>query len=487
MTVTSEPTRSTKTRAVVEAPDHAQAWSVCQEGRDRILAGRVKEGLALLQRAAVLAPDHPYIQINSLTHLHYKLGHTRQELFEGFCDWAQRFVPPSLAQAIPVHNPDPNRPLRIGYISPDFCRHSVATTFEPVLDGFDRGTFSAYGYGNVAQPDEITKRLADKFDVYRSIHGKDLTTILEQIRADRIDILVHLGGHTAHNCLEILAFKPAPIQMDWGGLSTTGMPQVDVRITDACYDPPVCRSTYVEQCIDLPGGLTVFRPPAQSPLVGALPALKTGIVTFGVFNSCAKINPFVLELWAGILRALPTARLLMKFAHGDEPEVQTWYHSFFEHQGVGAQRIDILGWQPEGRHLDLFNRVDLMLDTYPYNGGLTTLEGLWMGVPSVTLTGDTFVSRAGLSILKPVHLEVFCATEARQYVEKAIAFATQLPELAEIRRGLRASLLASPLCDVGRVTWELAEAYRSIWTERCRRCAGRVNNRKPRKRRERRF
>lgn len=453
---------------------NTEAWTLCRRGRDLMIRGRISEGYACLERAAVAAPDNPYIQVNPWTHRHYLPDHTREELYQGLCHWAQRFLPNSWTQQDHSNNRDPERSLRIGYLSADFRQHAVATTFEPILDGHDAAQSELYGYGNIAEVDSVTERLACKFNKYRSIHGRCLQDIVDQIRADQIDILVHLAGHTANNCLEIMAFKPAPVQVDMGGLSTTGMIQVDYRITDDCYDPPAVHRHHSERCIALPGGLTAFCPPPHGPTVSRLPALQHETFTFGACNKAIKISDTTLDLWCRVLTALPEAQLRLKFQHADEPDVQSYFRDQFALRGILPARLQFVGWLPRGDHLAFLNEVDLLLDTTPYNGGLTTLEGLWMGIPTLSLTGDTFVSRAGLSILSRVGLETFCADSPEVYIEKAVAFARQHTALAEIRQGLRTRMLASPLCDVGRLARQLSESYRHMWRCWCQTAKRRV-------------
>ncbi len=444
-----------------------QAWDLCRQGRDLLWRGQAVQGVACMQRAAHLAPDNPYIQLNTLTHLHYLPEITRQDLYQGFVSWAQRFVPFAGTTGDYHCSRDPDRRLRIGYISPDFYQHSVAFTFEPILDALDRRDLEVYGYGNVETPDSFTTRLSGKFEMYRDIHGLPLEDIVNRIWDDHIDILVALAGYTAGHCLEILGCKPAPIQVDMGGLCTTGLQQIDYRLTDELYDPRDTQPYYVERLVYLPGGLSVFRPPALSPTIAPLPALSGHGLTFGAFNFCGKITDVTLDLWAQVLQRLPAAHLVLKFKQGDDPALQTYYIQALETRGIARHRVEIMGTLPYGEHLDLFNRIDLLLDTSPYNGGVTTLEGLWMGVPTLTLTGQTFVSRAGLSILSRVGLDMFCSTRIDEVVNKAVAFAGQLSELNQIRLGLRARMLSSPLCDPGRMSRELTRAYRWMWQRYC--------------------
>ncbi len=432
------------------------AWSL-------VRIGQLEEGVRQLREAKAAHPDSSGACASYYWFSHYLPQQTRMEIKAGYQHWARCFAPASLAQTVHANAPDPERRLRIAYISPDFHRHAVAYFFEPVLDSHDRQCVELYGYGNVAQPDATTARFRSKFHQYRDIRGQDATTVAAWIEQDEIDILVELAGHVRDNRLDVLALKPAPIQVDFGGISTSGMPQIDYRITDEVYDPPETQDDYVEQCICLPGGLSCFCPPSQSPLVGPLPARQGDGFCFGSFNNNAKISPAVLSVWTQILKDIPQAHMIIKFPGGTDVRLQETYYQRFAARGVSRERIDILGQLPFAQHMDLYNRVDLLLDTYPYNGGITTLEGLWMGVPTLTWTGQTFVSRAGWSILTRLGLEGFVAHSAREYAHKASAFVRQTDELARIRCALRSMMLHSPLCDLTRVSRELERAYRRMW------------------------
>jgi len=452
-------------RACELAPE--EAWIYCAHGRSLIFVGRVKEGLRYMEQAMQMSPADPYLQTNCLWYRHYIQELDRGFFYQAYHDWSQRFVPVHLCRHDHLNSPEPQRKLRIGYISPDFYGHSVVYTFEPVLDGHDRSQVELFGYGNVTCPDKTTERLQAKFDCYRSVKGRHAEAIATQIRSDRIDILVALAGHCADNCLPVLAYKPAPIQVDVGSISTTGVEQIDYRITDEIYDPPETQAFYTEKLTYLSGGSISYRPPDESPLVGPLPFQSRGFITFGSFNHLVKISDDTLRLWCRTLRAVPDSRMQLKFLAGHDPGLQAYYRDCFARHGICPDRISITGELPFQQHLAVFNRVDILLDTYPFNGAITTLEGLWMGVPTLTLTGQTFVSRAGLAILKRLNLEVFAAQSEEEYIDKACSFAGQPGELAAIRHSLRPHMLDSPLCLPGRMARELESAYRRMWHTWC--------------------
>jgi len=443
------------------------AWICCSYAHDLIHAGRVDEGFKQMCRAAQAAPDDPFIQANCLWYRHYVPEQDRASFFRAYQDWARRFWPMRLCRQDYMNRPAPQRRLRIGYISPDFCRHSVADTFEPIFDGHDRAQVEVFGYGNVACPDDTTQRLKEKCDQYRDIYGQDPECVAEQVRSDKIDILVALAGHCTGNCLAVLAHKPAPIQADWGSISTTGMEQVDYRLTDAVLDPPDTQAFYVEKLAHISSGFVSFRPPVESPLVEPLPCQAQGFVTFGSFNNHIKINDLTLQLWCRVLNAIPDAQMILKFQAGHDPGLQAYYQERFAQYGVSPGRVHIKGAMAHFEHLRLLSQVDIALDTFPFNGCVTTLEGLWMGVPILSLNGTTYVAQVGRNIMTQLGLETFIAQQPDEFVAKARSFAAQAQALASIRHSLRGLMLDSQLCRPERMAQALESGYRQMWRHWC--------------------
>ena len=439
-------------------------------GRNLVHAGQIQEGIEHLRKAAAMAPEDTMVGGILLWNLHYLPGQDPAELFEEYKRLGRIHAPVHLAKKSHENVPDPERRLRIGYVSADFRVHSTARSFEPFLDGHNRQEVEVYGYGYVARPDRMTEDLKGKFDHYRDIYAVHYEKTAKLIEEDKIDILIEIGGHCKGNCLGILAYKPAPIQVDYGGINTSGMEQIDYRLTDSLFDPPELQKFYVEESVCLPGGLLCYSPPRSSPLVAPLAAKQKGYVTFGSFNNSMKTNPYILSLWAQILKANSTFRLILKFPAADDQKVVDNYYSEFEQLGIDRERIQMYSMFPSHfEHMDLYNQIDIALDTYPYNGLITTLETLWMGVPMVSLVGnDSYLSRVGLSALSRVGLEIFAASTGDEYVDKAIAFAGQLDELAQIRASLRSMMLNSPLCSPKRFTGEVEQAYRKMWHRWCR-------------------
>lgn len=461
------------------APDNVEF--IASLGRNLMGVGQIDEGIGLLRKAADLAPDSPIVGSILLWNLHYLPGQTRKMFYDQYRQWGQTYAPMSASKRSYQNVPDPDRKLRIGYVSPDFHMHSAAHSFEPFLDGYDRDKLQVYGYGYVTRPDETTKRLEQKFDCYRDIHAMHYEKTARLIEQDEIDILVEMGGHSDNNCLGVLKYKPAPIQVDHGGIDTSGMEQIDYRLTDELLDPPHLQKFYVEQSICLPGGLASFRPARVSPLVSPLPAKRNGYVTFGSFNNNIKISDDIMSLWAQILNATDDSCLVLKFIAGGDQGARDRYFRKLAQLGIDRERVKIYGTMPHFEHLRLLGQVDIALDTYPYNGCITTLEGLWMGVPTVTLVGEHYVSRVGYSVLSRVGLGIFAASTPQEYVAKAVAFAGQLENLAAIRASLRQRLLESDLCDPRRLAREIEAAFRKMWYRWCHSQGVSMADRKPKR------
>jgi predicted O-linked N-acetylglucosamine transferase (SPINDLY family) len=265
-----------------------------------------------------------------------------------------------------------------------------------------------------------------------------------------------------------LVFKAAPIQVDLGALCGLGIPQIDYRITDDVLDPPDMQPYHLEKLVYLSGGFVTYCPPSESPLVTPLAAQSNGFVTLGSFNNHVKINDQVMGMWSEILRRVPNARLVLKFPRADDPGIRRGLQQRFQKHGIALDRIQFAGMTSYFDHLRLLGQMDLLLDCFPFNGYRTALEGLWMGVPTISLSGTTHVSRTGLAILKQLGLdEAFAAQTPQGYIDRACAYAAQLDELASIRSALRKLLLSSSICDPKRYARSLEEAFRTMWRQWC--------------------
>ncbi len=451
-------------------PNAAAPWA--RIGVMRKEQGRVEEALVAFRKAIALEPASAALHSNLVTTLNCSPGVSPEEIWAESRRWNQKFGHVPHTRVEPHGNdPAPERRLRIGYVSADFRRHSVAAFFEPLLAAHDRSGFEIVCYAELARLDATSKRIRDGADIWRNTAGQGDRQFAAQVRRDGIDILVDLGGHTAHNRLCGFALRPAPLQVTWLGYpNTTGLDAMDYRITDAICDPPDDRATpHSERPLRLARGFHCYGPPADAPEVAPPPSTGNGFVTFGSFNNLAKTTPEVVAIWSELLRAVPEARLLLKSRALADGATRKRYRALFAAQGVAAERIDMAGHiESTGGHLGAYGRIDIALDTFPYNGTTTTCEALWMGVPVVTLTADRPAGRVGASLLTQAGLETAVATAPAEFFEAATALAANPQRLADLRAGLRGRLKRSCLMDRAAFARSIETAYRGIWRDWCR-------------------
>ena len=363
--------------------------------------------------------------------------------------------------------PDPERRLRIGYVSADFRRHSAYSVFGPVLEHHDHENFEVVCYSGVKREDDITRRVREAADRWHPVLRLSDAALAEQIRAERIDILVDLSGHTEGNRLLVFARKPAPVQVTaWGHATGTGVDAIDYFFADPVLVPLTERALFAEEVFDLPCFLC-YAPPQYLPEINALPALAGAPFTFGCINRVEKISAPVMALWARILEAVPHSRLLLKPVDLDDPEVRQRLLERLQAAGVGPERVRLMGFTAHGEHLKIYHEVDLGLDAFPQNGGVSTAEALWMGVPVVALNGETLNGRNSASILSTLDMPEWIARSEEEYVRIALAAARDPGGLAQTRSTLRARVAGSVFGDASRYTRAVERAYRSIWRRWC--------------------
>jgi predicted O-linked N-acetylglucosamine transferase (SPINDLY family) len=434
-------------------------------------SGRLDEAIAIQRRAIALDPELPAGRSNLLYKLVYDETVSPQALFDEHAAWGREMAARyATAGARFANAPQPDRRLRIGYVSADFRHHSVAFFAEALLAAHDKNAVEVFLFANDTRADAVTRRLTAHADRVVSIFGMADERAAAQIRALGIDILVDLSGHTSGNRMMLFARKPAPVQATWLGYpATTGLPTIDYRITDAVADPPgEADALHTERLVRIDGGFLCYRPLDLAGAVAPLPARAAGYVTFGSFNNFAKLSPGTIALWARLLREVPDARLLLKASQFKDADTRARCHAAFTAAGVASDRIEIVPPLPDtADHLALYGRVDIALDPLTYNGSTTTCEALWMGVPTVTLRGDRHVSRVGASIMTTIGLGELIAGDADDYLAIASRLAHDLDHLAEIRAGMRERLRASPLCDAPRFARAMEAAYRDIWQRWC--------------------
>jgi protein O-GlcNAc transferase len=469
-------------RAVALDPKNANAF--CELGTSLYALRRWDDAKAAFQNALGTEPTHKVARSNLVTcdlmHNLYEDEATPDEVFTRHRRWGDEIVtelvPIAAAEAKPLTNTrDPNRRLRIGFVSADFKDHPVARYFHPLLAHYDRKALEFYCYAERERTDAYTEALQKAGGIWRISGRNDSDAALrEQLRRDAIDIMIDLSGQTGGTRLSALAVRATPLAASWLGYpATTGLPTIDWRITDALADPPGHERYYVEKLLRLPDGFLCYEPREDAPAVGPLPATTRGTMTFGSFNNIIKVTPATVHCWAAILAAVPGSRLVLKAGTLADPPLRAFYLEQFVAAGVEEHRIELRSHLVEaGEHLGAYNEIDIGLDPLVYNGTTTTCEALWMGVPVISMIGDRHAARVGYDLLSRVGLSEFAAPDTASYVETVVKLATDLPRLAQTRRELRERMQRSPLCDATHFAKQFEKGLRDIWREWCAQPAG---------------
>ncbi|HKY39206.1 MAG TPA: tetratricopeptide repeat protein [Polyangiaceae bacterium] len=498
-------------RAVEVNPRSVEAQQ--EHGQALLAAERLGEALEVFRRAQRLDPAHLEIQLG-LSHAAFRCGlieevvttlkhavlrkpdatlHSNlvfscmfhpelsaEALLDEARSWARAHADPPQTE-IRQHGSDPNpkRRLKVGYVSPDFWDHCQALFMAPLLHAHDREQLEVTCYASVQRPDGVTTLLKERADAWHDVSRLDDTALAQKIRDDGVDILVDLTMHMGGSRLRAFARRPAPVQISWLAYpGTTGMSQIDYRITDQYLDPapdqqPRERSElpriedlphYSERSIVLADTFWCYDPLSEKHEVAPLPALSRDYVTFGCLNNLAKVNAQVLELWARVLSAVPGSHMLLRAPVG-EPRRRTV--AAFKQLGIEAARIQFAEKLPRRDYLESYSDIDICLDTFPYNGHTTSLDAQWMGVPVITLVGNTVVGRAGLCQATHLGLPELICHDPEQFVARAVQLANDLDALSELRAGMRARMQASPLMDAPRFASQLEQAYRLAWQQWC--------------------
>ncbi len=449
-------------RAVELKPDSAQNYNSL--GGILLNQGKVDDAIACYRKAIELKPNWASVHDNLLIALQYRDGITLAELAAAHAEFERLHAAPLRAEWR-QHEIDRNadRPLIVGFVSSNFRQHAVGHFVVQALENIDREHFKVVCYSDQTGSDDWTNRFRAASAIWRETAALRDTELAEQIRADRVDILFDLAGHTAMNRLLVFARKPAPIQVTWADyVGTTGLAAMDYILADRYEIPPEAEPYYTERVLRMPHGYVCYDPPPYAPPVSRLPAVQQGFVTFACFNFRPKITVKMLDVWANILQRLPDSRLLFKYLGMNDASVADNLLNEFSRRGIDPQRIECRGWSRHRELLVEYQRVDLALDTFPYNGGLTTCEAMWMGVPVITCPGETFASRHSMSHLSNVGLTETIARDLDDYVEVAMSLATDLSRLATIRRGLRDRLARSPLCDGRKFAHDMMRILREL-------------------------
>lgn len=440
-------------------PTHPVAYSGL--GTVALEQGDLDSALKHFWRYASLQSNNPVAHSDLLFWLLHHPRYSPQQLFEAHRTWAIRHADP-LGRDVPPHEnaPTTDRPLRVGYVSPDFRDHTVARFVQPLLARHDPCRVVSVCYSDAARPDHITRNLKGLAAEWRDTAGVSDERMAAMIRADRIDILVDLAGHMGGNRLTLFALRPAPVQITYLYPHSTGLEAMDYFLTDAIANPPgPSESFYTEELVRLPGCAWCYWP-TDVPVVDVMPADSAGHVTFGAMNRMAKVTPMVAALWARVMAAVPTSHLLLLAPGGEENGA---VRRMMESAGVPGDRLRLVACGPRSEYLRRCSEADVPLDPFPYNGMTTTCDLMWLGVPVVTLAGASHAARVGASMLGAVGLADLVAQTPDDYVRIAAALALDKPRLRELRGTLRGRMERSPLRDAAGFTRRVESAFLEMW------------------------
>jgi predicted O-linked N-acetylglucosamine transferase (SPINDLY family) len=427
----------------------------------------IDQAIDFYQQAALTGDNNKINAYSGQVFLrHYQWNSTSETLYKHHCTFSEQLKKKNVYQFnIEKYLKQPK--INIGYVSPDFRKHPVGNFIYPILKNHNQSLFNVYCFSSTEQMDSMSEKIKDVVFQWTDINSLSNEAICNEIHKESIHILVDLAGHTKSNRIEVFAMKPAPIQMSYLGYpGTTGLSQIDYRITDSWADPPGEGKYYAEQLVRMPNCFLCYHPDLQISQPSGLPSEKNGWITFGSFNRMPKMNNTILEIWASILKRLKKSRLLLKTKAFKDPDIQKKIKKFFENKGIESNRLILLQFSPtQAQHFSLYNQMDIALDTYPYHGTTTTCEALFMGVPVITLKGQVHVSRASVSILHNVGLQDCIANTPEEYMYKAIQMASNIPLLRQIRQQLRTIVISSSLCDTQNYISDLERKYLWMWNQ----------------------
>lgn len=457
-------------------PEHPDGWLM--HGFALAQQARADDAVEAFIRAhALSSPPSNAMLSNALFASMYSDQRSAADIVTLHRELAARIRPPAMqtttgectvTATLPAHSRDRDaqRRLRVGFVSADLRRHPVATFFEPVLEQLDRDRIETLCYFTGEEGDAVTARLRQQAQHWRDCAGHSDAQLLDRIRADAPDILIDLAGHTACNRLAVFRARPAPVQATWIGYpGTTGLPEMDWLIADDMLCPPGSDALYSERVYRLPGTAWRYRAPADAPDVAPAPMLRNGFITFGSYNNLPKLSDRTLRLWACALQAVPGARLRLKALAFADQTTREATRERFAAFGLSPDHLQIEPPSPPDQFLGSYADIDIALDPLPYNGGTTSCEALWMGVPVVTLAGASFCARMTASFASSIGLGELIAGNEQDYVAIARRLANHGDRLATLRGGLRESMRHSPLCDTAGGARALERACRHFWTK----------------------
>jgi protein O-GlcNAc transferase len=445
-------------------PDYAEALS--NLGNALTEQGKFDEAIVFMQKAVEIKKDYTEAHSNLLMNMHYSPDCSAQEIYDEHIKWDKQHAEGLLKKTESYRNSiAPERKIRIGMVSGSFRRHPVGYMIVTALENLDGQNFELYGYSNTLKMDDLGQRIRESCLMWRLIAGMNDQEVCALIKEDAIDILVDLSGHASNNRLLVFARKPAPVQVKWvgGQFNTTGMQAMDYYISDWVESPQDHDRWYTEQVVRLPDGYVCYAPPNYAPAVNTLPMLSNNHVTFGCFNNLAKINSEVIVLWAKLLRKMQGSKLILISKQLGDADTQERYKKSFMQEGILPEQLDLRGVRPHSELLKSYNEIDIALDPFPYSGGLTTCESLWMGVPVVTMPGPTFAGRHSATHLSNVGLNNWVTNSPNEYLDVVEKWCDNAESLANLRSNLREQVARSPLCDAPRFARNLETMFREMW------------------------
>lgn len=428
------------------------------------IAGRAGEAVAAYQRAIDLDPQLDRAHSNRVFALNYLPDLDAATIAEEHRQWAAHHVSALYPSAPPPLVGATGRRLRVGLMSPDLRCHPVAYLLQPYLAHYDRRAIEIFIYSDVATGDRLTAELRQQVDHWHDIAGHSHQDVADLVRQHALDLLVDLAGHSARHRLPVFAMKPVPVQASWiGYFNTTGLASIDYFVTDPASTPPELAQHFTERALYLPASRFCYVLPAYAPPVAPLPALRTGQVTFGCFNNLAKLNARVISTWAEILKRNDRSRLVLKALALNDAQVGADLREQFAAHGISPERLELRGHSPHPQMLAEYADIDIALDPFPFSGGMTSCEALAMGVPVLTLCGQTLAGRQSHSLLLALQLASWSCSDIDQYIARAVALSQNLPDLAQLRSELRQRFSSSPAGDAP----QFARQVDALWLAAC--------------------
>lgn len=448
------------------APDDVGMWTSL--GNVYSQTGRMDQALMCYQKAQTIQPNDPLPAVAYLFALNYLPDTTTEQIYvqaKKIGTLLQNQVSKPYEHALfncsEKYLSRPSK-LKIGFVSPDLHNHPVGYFLDNVLQFLDKDHFEWYAFSNRDQDDITRRSLKCSFNSWVDVGFLNNAEVAQRIHEQGIHILIDLAGYTSHGLIGAFAYRPAPVQINWlGWFATTGLTAMDYLLTDA-YSTRAMEAYFTEQLVELPHTRLCMTPPTAESVM-ELPAKNNGFITFGCVQNLAKINDEWLQLWGDILRAIPTARLRIQNKQFKQATQRAQFLKRVEQLGVPIERMQLLPPSERESYLKSLSEIDILLDTYPYTGGTTTAEALWMGVPTLTRAGQTMIARQGGSLLHTAGLDEWITHSDQAYIEQAIEWSQRLDELAQLRKNLRKRVAQSPLFDAQRFARDFELCLNGLW------------------------